>query len=444
MPTHPLLLCAAAALGAAHRRFALGICPEAFEYCAHAANLSSKASRMLKALKYANEKFKSVAAEDNMVYPLLHNPHVENVIMSGELLLGLFQAFQDEYVASSRHIMAGYDSLLCQPLKLVHSESWQWMAESKPGVFSRLMHQLRCRTIYIFQSEIKSRAHFVNGEMQLLPVPDTFNNLEEARDYLFTELEGHLYSSARACASFDIRLASQKYITQRLNLWKKAYENLRKEFIGQLQPQQKLVHTLLDLTRTATYLITLLNLFVDTTSFEMLSLEGPSEEDVGPDEVLNHAARSLSDLARRVGDERPDTLIAEAKRMIEKTLIEHPIFTYDIYDFWVQLPETLTKTSWEPFESSIAHKLVKKGMSGGSTSKGTWDLLGAFGIARRISYLEEIATVRALRQIIPNYVDSRWLDVSCIKMDSRILVVRYFYPDKENSGYHWIQDWWSF
>ena len=102
---YPTVLQAAAAVGAVHRRFELGISKDAFEFCAVAARQYRKAIQSLE------EDLSS------------GNPNGPEINMVTSLLLSIFETFQSNYDAALQHFEIGLRQLLRRKLRTTRSES---------------------------------------------------------------------------------------------------------------------------------------------------------------------------------------------------------------------------------------------------------------------------------------------------------------------------------
>ena len=67
-------------------------------------------------------------------------------------------------------------------MKLLHSEEQYFEFETKPKKFVALLHHPTCRSVQVFGSQNRILTHYELGNT-LPEVPDTFQDLEQARDF---------------------------------------------------------------------------------------------------------------------------------------------------------------------------------------------------------------------------------------------------------------------
>ena len=93
-------------------------------------------------------------------------------------------------------------------------------------------------------------------------VPDTFQDLEQARDFLMTDVEWILHSLARLCQSTEERSKAQVLQVGRLLKWSASYTGTI-QGMSQRTSKQKHACMLLKLCRNATYLLVYMVLFIE-------------------------------------------------------------------------------------------------------------------------------------------------------------------------------------
>ena len=72
------------------------------------------------------------------------------------------------------------------------------------------------------------------------------------------------------------------------------------------------------------------------------------------------------------------------------------------------------------------------------------EMVGLFSIAKTISEMEENAAIQIIKGVVPPSADFRYVDIACMFVDTRKLVVRYFAPRPEGEGLVWVRESWSF
>lgn len=438
---HPVLFTVAAAVGAVHRRFTYGISREAFEYCGHAARLHAKAMRGLEELKHQNVNrgvfgTRSLGGGGGMgVYD-------RDVIMVAEMMLALFQGFQDNYSQAIAHTKTGLRYLLDRPMTLCHSESRHGAVESQPNTFRLLFNSIRCRALQLFSTPPKTLARWSEGT-SLPDIPKSFASLDQARDYLFTETEWIMNTPAKVWRDPGQRKAAQHLHVSRLLRWSVVYADTVVRM--HRTPREKKASILMKITRNMTYLLLYSTLFVDVDT-ELSKVPGMHEEiDADADQgsglafatkALWHAVAHREDVNMNLG---------RLKIIAEAILEENGIFTYDEHSISYDTAIGPPKKCGNLLESSRKTRHMVKAMM--QEDKGGDDeireVLGVYGIAERVSAIEEHAVIDSIRSIIPQHIDPKWVDVTCI-METRKILLRYCRPSECGLGITWTQEWWAF
>ena len=164
-------MAAATAVGAVHRRFELGITPEAFAFCEIADAQYARANKLL-SLDLAS-----------------NHPSAPEIFMLTHMLLSVFEAFQGEDDKALYHMTVGLKQVLFSRPTVTTQRSSRYKAL-----------QVGYTPLYTFIASLESLARkpvfFGNTYTQLTdpalfvdptPIPAAFTSLCEARDFLFTE-----------------------------------------------------------------------------------------------------------------------------------------------------------------------------------------------------------------------------------------------------------------
>lgn len=438
--THPVLFTTAAALGAVHRRFNYGISREAFEYCGHAARLQVKALRGLEQLKQKSMN-RGLISTDLPGGGGGMGVYDRDVIMVAEMLLGLFEGFQANYDKAVGHMNNGLRYLLDRPMTLCHSESQYCAIESKPCVFFQLFHRIRCRALQLFGSPTKILVKWGDGK-PLPEIPAVFKSLEEARDFIFTEADWIMHAPARVWQDVAQRSEAQNVHVTRILQWSVAYA----ELVAGMErtSQEKRACRLMKLTRNATYLLLYLTLFVavDMQLPKMPDISEAMDHDQDQDSSLAYASQGLWEAVER--REELNVNLARVKILAEAILEDHSIFSYDEHstscDTSIGPPK---RRDNRPDSSNKTRHLVKTLTQKRLDDQPQWPTLSVYGVAERISAIEEHAVIDSVRNIIPEHVDPKWVDITCMMEDRRILL-RYCRPDDYGLGMKWTQECWAF
>ncbi|RMZ82982.1 hypothetical protein DV737_g1778, partial [Chaetothyriales sp. CBS 132003] len=169
---HPTVLLAASAVGAVHRRFELGITPEAFRFCGISVMQCRKALTQLEADLQSSS---SMGAEIRMIV---------------SLLLAIFETFQGNYDTASDYLTAGIKGLISPPTGITTHTTTAYKSVD-----------IGYESLHSFTDKLEAQAHRIFGSSTTLlsrpfltlnsvpndPIPKTFSSLEHARDVLFTE-----------------------------------------------------------------------------------------------------------------------------------------------------------------------------------------------------------------------------------------------------------------
>ncbi|RMZ91063.1 hypothetical protein DV736_g1707, partial [Chaetothyriales sp. CBS 134916] len=169
---HPTVLLAASAVGAVHRRFELGITPEAFRFCDISVLQCRKALTRLEA------------------DPQSSNPIVAEIRMIVSLLLAIFETFQGDYDIALDYLTTGIKGLISRPTGITTHTTTAYKSvdigyESLHSFTDKL--EAQAHRIFGSSTTILSRPSLTLDSVPSYPIPKTFTSLEHARDVLFTE-----------------------------------------------------------------------------------------------------------------------------------------------------------------------------------------------------------------------------------------------------------------
>lgn len=416
---HPVLFDAAAAVGAAHRRFEYGISREAFEYCAHAARLHAKAIRGVQDLKKQISERSS--GTPNSMSPI--SSYETDISLAAETLLGLFQGFQGNFTQSVSHMSNALGILFNRPMTLTHRESRFYEVKASPAMFHRLFDRMANCATKVFDLPLRI---LVWGDDNLPSIPARFESLDQARDFLFTEVDWMLKAPDRIWSG-QKKDDSQNIHVSRLLRWGIAYAELVVDM--QRTRQQNNACKLLKMTRNVAYLLLYMTLCVAV------------EVDKVDPTIQGSTASIWNLLAKR---EEININLARCELLIEGIVNEDSMFNYDQHslslDSAIGPPQ---KFDDMPDSSSKTRHRVRTMIRKDPSDSSLWEMLGVYGIAETISAIEEHAVIPSVRNMIPATTDLKWVDVSFILEERRILL-RYCATDEEGLGLKWTQEWWNF
>lgn len=401
---NPVVFSAVVALGAVHRRFSYGISREAFEFCAHADRLHKKAVHQLAVWKEQNNHSDA--------------PYHHKTSMMVEMLLSMFESFQGEHAASVEHTKSAVHHLIQGGLlKLMRIEKRHCNVKSRSRVFCKLLYRLYCQLSELFDTPIKILVKSANSQ-SLPPVPHKFECLEDARDYLFTEIDCIVHSSARWRDELSGRSRAQNMHAARLVEWGYAYTRLTLTMSRTLRQQEACAF--LKLTRNAAYLLSFVIFFANVEIHEPVPLP---RFDPDPDDAIEPKITTATDFlwTAATNFKALDVNLGGVKLEIEALLDDDIVWHKHETEHEIRDIDSMSKPN------SYYCKAPQ---------------VGIYSISDRISSDGDVALLSALRIIWPRSFDTEWTDVSCM-LEDQVLLVRYHTPCEDGIGYWYTQEWWK-
>ncbi|KAK5085409.1 hypothetical protein LTR05_004694 [Lithohypha guttulata] len=399
-----------------------------------------------------------------------------DAVMCSEYLLGLFEGFQGNLTKAVAHMDRGLKRLLDRPMRLLYGETQHVSLDATPNISTNLLSRIRRKTFDLFGTSHRILER-CSGNTDLPDVPIQFATLEEARDFMFTEIDSTVWR-----ASDERQLAQQVHV-ERLLRWSVAYANMIEKL--DLTDHQKRICMLLKLTRSLAYLLLYLILYVhvdehlredlddinrNSTTIHREQSDGSSLIDmlgIGTREERLHSLDEIHghDLELDHHD-IPDNLaymttalwtvisgreelmanLGRLKIMSDTILDEMSPFHYVehsvSFDSGIGQPLNAAR---EPESSAKTKHLVKSLMSKKvpCNDDETWDWLGVYGVAENLSAIEEHAVVEVAKSKVPKEINPRWIDITHFA-ESRRLLLRYCYHGDDGLGLRWRQEWWAF
>lgn len=399
------------AVGAVHRRHEYGISREAFEFCMYASELHEKALRRLIRLRQSAENG-TATAED------------KDAIMTSEVLLGIFRNFQGDNEEAVDHIRRGIRQLLNRPLKLIHSESQNFDSNPRPNLLLNVLRQLNHHADQLFNKPVRLLA--IYGEtVELPPIPDTFASMEEARDFILTELEW----ISMAIFQTPCKRKLQRFHVQRLLQWSVSHAETVKGCVR--TPRHNRACKLMKMARVVAYMI-----MYSGVSTGLDALPAIDRGNKTPF-VFNELWKIIETQEDMVAN------FVSLQMVVETYLNPESPFHYTEHDLSFDSAIGPPKDTQLRPESSAKVRHMIRYMNEDQTDMKSWPNLGVYGIAERVSGLEEHAVIGAMKQILPQMSNLVWTDITWM-MEDRRLLLRYCKPDDERPGLLWTQEWWSF
>jgi hypothetical protein len=408
------------ALGAVHRRYELGITPEAFEYCAFSMKAYSKAMASTR--------------------ELLENagPQGAELTIILSWLFGAFEVFQGNDEAACQHLKSGLKAFFAQRFRKQESRTVRRNVTLNEENVRKFFWKLEAKSDEIFGEPARILCKL--GDMELPEVPEHFYSLDYARDVIFTQIHWNFWALSQQGKDGFPQLASLSDRVSRLLQWSVSYAKLCKSLITKTSPCQgsrQAASCLLRVCRELSYIILLLQSATtreyEAEKFCWLQI---SDEAQRTDTMNSHFAKLLV---------LSDRLLNSDVRIFEQSL-KRPSFGVDS---GIQPPLYLAASRCRA--PKIHMKSTKIRHQAQSLMKDTpreakmRHALGAYNIVERTSMLEEEAALSC--GALPAEVEdkARWVDLTCY-LEERKVLRSYCVPEEGTGvdGLVWVQEWMTF
>ena len=408
---HPAALQAAAAVGAAHRRFDLGITPEAFRFCAIADRQHRKALKHL--------------AQD------LQSDHFlgTEVVMMISLLLATFEIFQGNEDSAVAHYEAGMKHFLQRSMKKVHSESCHTSINFGYQALHDYTDRLDKVALELFDSPTRTYAD-PSADENPIPIPRVFTSLEQARDAIITE-GVFVWETWRRLERGDFNgFSAQLKHVSRLLEWSRAYAEYQKSDAGQRRPPSRQPYVL-KLYREALYLVILVQ----------LAFHQPNGQPIVPPCSTPELCRSHTVCVRYAETTRTlGTHFARVTFRTDSLFGNEPITTYKNHsismDSGIGAPLHLavgrgksTKVRYQATSLLADQDLVKKAC----------DNLGVYNIVEKLGGVEEKPLMGALTPWISE-VDAKWAEVTFFLEEKKMMLMHCRDDEGRGGGLVWTTE----
>lgn len=433
---YPTVLAVAAAVGAAHRRFELGISPEAFEFCDISDKLYQRAIRKL-----------SEDVASNI-------PNAAEINMLAMKLMSVYDTFQGDMDRAQAHMTAGLKGLLSRNFKTTYTDTQYRTVDINYESLRRLFLKIELESVRLFggactilsdpedwnppESELGSNIDGFGADYMTpptpfqipdpvpYPIPRAFNSLHQARDVLFTEAKWiwHTWSLLERGILSGSGFRRQQIHISRCLQWSMAYAEYTKMDIAQRRTQDKHAAHLLKTYREAVYLLLLTQMAFHEpeTGAKIVPLCDPPE--------TCDCHRSCRTYA-----ERREALNAHFARLLvlaESIFNASSFFAYEEHALSVDSgigPPLYVGTS-RCRSTKVRHQVTNL-LEKSEIQHRIWDTLGVYSIAEKVSTLEEHAVVSC--GAVSAALEPKWVDITFF-IDERRVLLRYCTPDKEGIG----------
>lgn len=430
---HPTVLAAAAAVGAAHRRFELGISREAFEFCEISKRLYQKAVKRL---------------DDDLSANV---PMSREINMLSKKLFSIFNTFQGNYREALQNMTEGIKGLVNQNFRTTFSDTQYRAVEISYDSLRRLFLKFELESVRLFNGPFKIICDPDDVEPCVMrgsdeptylpspkspmadevvdpepyPIPRAFSSLPQARDVLFTEAKWiwHTWGLMEQGLLQGGFQRQQAHIS-RLLQWSRAYAEFTKVEIETRDSRAKHAAYLLKAYREATYLLLLTQMALHEadTGARIIPLCNPPEIC-----ACHQSCRTYA--------ERKEALNAHFARLLvlaEAVFNASSFFAYDehsiSHDSGIGPPIYLGTSDCR--STKVRHQ-VNNLLERSEMQKRLWDTLGVYNIAEKMSSISEHAVVNS--GIVPASLEPKWVDVTFFLEDRRVLL-RYCTPDRDGVG----------
>lgn len=409
---HPTVLQAAAAVGAVHRRFELGISAEAFRFCDIAV------TQYRKTLQCLDQDLRS------------GHPLSSELSMVVSIFLCMYETFQGNYDDAVKHFKSGLTKLCGRHKNRTHSETYRKTRNISYDHLHDFTYALEERAPKLFGSPTNVLPN-VSVSNQLDPIPEVFFSLEQARDVIVTEGQ-HIWHAWSQLELGNIKDFSTQYLhVSRLLEWSKAFADYAKLEQGRFCPASRQPY-LLKMYREAMYLVIMTQL----ASYK------PNGQLIMPPCQLPEACCNSHPVCYTYAS-RQSALNAHFARLQflgEFFLDEQSNFTYDNYSICVDSgigPPLCLNGSEKSGSTKLRYQATSVLGRSGHLQEKVWSKLGVYNVAEKLGSIEEHAVTEAVR--IPGVLEPKWVDVTGF-LDEGKTLLRYCRED-EFGGLVWTQEW---
>lgn len=427
---HPTVRAAAAAVGAVHRRFELGISRTAFEYCDLSNQLYKRAQKQLS------------------VDLACGNPNAAEINMLTLELFSIFETFQGNYDLAQLHVTAGLKGLLSRTMRTTYRDTQYRSVDISSESLRRLFLKLELESVRVFDgaakilSDPEDAVSLWSSDLDSLdpplsmdsfsylpdpnpyPVPRQFSSLSQARDVLFTEAKWiwHTWGLLEQGVLSGTGFSRHQVHISRLLQWSMAYAEYSKSKTD--HPQERQAAQLLKAYREASYLLLLTQMAFHSpeTGAAIVPLCIPPE--------LCNCHRSCRTYA-----ERKEALNAHFARLLvqsESILNRASFFAYDQHSLSMDsgIGPPLYLGAKHCRSTKVRHQVTSL-LEKSEIQARIWDTLGVYAIAEKLASIEEHAVVQC--GVVADELEPKWVDLTFFLEERRILL-RYCTADRDGQG----------
>ena len=410
----PVVLQAVTALGAVHRRYELGISPEAFRWC----EISDRLYR--KALRNWNKQLKEGTADTR--------PEIYMVLAK---LFGTFEAFQDNPEIATKYMMSSFMHLLGQPVNPVLSERQPVNVTLNQTTLRQFFLKLQHQAAYLFGHSTDVIWANVWKYETGFEMPTAFKTIEEARDCLFAEVRqiwNIPYSTSIPVE--DLNTMQRNYLG-RLMQWSAAYGEYAQIHRPTNDRLLKRIGRLMKWYREAAFL----QLLLQTTPGSPID-----------DQMIvscDGSRQFLANTFNKAHCTRKTSLVAHFARLSllsDGVLSEQVQFGTTALQYGSSTGMGLHLGSASCRSSDIRTQMAAlMGPFLGQDDK-KWDSLGLYTVAEKVSSFEERAVEAAADLQRTDENRANWVDITYF-MESRMNCIVYCQEQEGTDAFVWCRDW---
>lgn len=438
--TEPAVLQAVAALGAVHRRYELGITPEAFQYCEIADRLERQALRL----------WRQGTAEGGSVT----QPEIRMVLAK---LFASFEAFQDNPELATKYMSSAFDHLLQQRVTRVLIQEQPVNVTLNRQTLRQFFLKLEHHAAYLFGISTDVQTYLVSKIGPGFEMPSKFSSTEQARDCLFAEVHHIWELDYKECTPKAALEATQRNHLGRLMIWSGAYAEWAQVYRPTNNVLLKQIGNLLKWYREAAFLELLLQTAPDVPLDEhmILSCSGPRTF-LANSFHRQHCACTSSMTAH----------FARLMLLSDGIIDETVPFATSALQYGSSTGMGLHVGSANCRSNDIRQQLTSLLSPAMGDADKVWDALSVYSLADRMSCFEELAVEHAAeRQLArrpcnkkgylckpdppePHESSLKWVDITYF-MDAKMMCLTYCQQtavkdgNTPRPGLVWVREWYQ-
>ena len=411
-----IVLQAVAAVGAVHRRWELGLTPEAFQWCEISDRLYRNMLRAWKRkVRLGKEGSKEVVEE-----------WMEVKMVLGKLC-ATFEAFQDEMGKARQWMVKAFEGLVGSDVRLIEREERMVDVVVSDAALVQYAMKLEREMEWLCGAALCDVEGSIQGKVDDVAIGDRFESIEEARDRLFAEVRAIWRIDYTVLSAENMRREQQRHL-ERLMQWSVAYAGYAQVYRPNNDPLLKRVGRLLKWYREAAFL----HLLLHTT------------EDAQIDEFGMVKCDHQAFLARSLHDPYCSRHISVQAQFARLCLLSDGLGDVPLGNGLMIGPrnaEWKLHVGTSSCRSLAVRKRVRE-LLGGWAGKG----LGAYSIAETVSELEERVVLEAVEGGVSGEArgaSAKWVDISYFAGEKMVCLIYCRDAVKAGRELVWVREWYK-